>query len=77
MAVLVDDAHLLDEASAALTHLLATTERTFVLATVRSGEQVPDAVTALWKDGLADRIELPPLAVDESGELLSAALQGR
>ncbi|MDT7596045.1 MAG: hypothetical protein QOJ06_1591 [Pseudonocardiales bacterium] len=76
MAVLVDDAHLLDEASAALTHLLATTERTFVFATVRSGEQVPDAVMALWKDGLADRIELPPLAVDESGELLSAALQG-
>jgi AAA ATPase domain len=76
VAVLVDDAHLLDEASAALTHLLAMTERTFVFAAVRSGEQVPDAVMALWKDGLADRIELPPLAVDESGELLSAALQG-
>ena len=76
VAVLVDDAHLLDEASAALTHLLATTERTFLFATVRSGEQVPDAVMALWKDGLAERIELPPLAVDESGELLTAALQG-
>jgi len=37
VAVFVDDAHLLDESSAALTHLLATTEQTFVLATLRPG----------------------------------------
>lgn len=76
VAVLVDDAHLLDQSSAALTQLLATTEKTFVLATLRSGEQAPDAVVALWKDELAERIELHPFAADEVEELLTAALRG-
>jgi predicted ATPase len=76
VAVLVDDAHLLDQSSAALMHLLATTPQTFVLATLRSGEQAPDAVVALWKDGLAERIELHPLAANDIEELLSAALRG-
>jgi DNA-binding CsgD family transcriptional regulator len=76
VAILVDDAHLLDDASAALTHLLATTEQTFVLATLRSGEQAPGPVLALWKDGLADRLELQPLTLPEVGDLLSAALGG-
>src|SRR5436305_11664347 len=76
VAVLVDDAHLLDQPSSALTQLLATTEHTFVLATLRSGEQAPDAVVALWKDELAERIELHPFAAHEVEELLTAALQG-
>lgn len=76
VAVLVDDAHLLDPSSAALTHLLATTRQTFVLATLRSGEHTPDAIVALWKDGLAERIELHPFAVHDVEKLLSAALRG-
>ena len=76
VAVLVDDAHLLDQSSAALMHLLATTPQTFVLATLRSGEQALDAVVVLWKDGLAERIELHPLAANDIEELLSAALRG-
>jgi DNA-binding CsgD family transcriptional regulator len=76
VAIFVDDAHLLDEASAALTHLLATTEQTFVLATLRSGEPAPDPIVALWKDGVAERLELHPLAIHEVGELLAAALEG-
>jgi hypothetical protein len=76
VAVFVDDAHLLDESSAALTHLLATTEQTFVLATIRSGEPAPAPVIALWKDGLAQRLELGPLALGEVEELLPAALGG-
>ncbi|MDQ4030760.1 MAG: LuxR C-terminal-related transcriptional regulator, partial [Actinomycetota bacterium] len=76
VAVLVDDAHLLDQPSAALTQLLATTEQTFVLATLRSGEQAPDAVVALWKDELAERIELHPFAAHEVEELLTAVLRG-
>jgi DNA-binding CsgD family transcriptional regulator len=76
VAVLVDDAHLLDQPSAALTQLLATTEKTFVLATLRSGEPAPDAVVALWKDELAERIELHPFAAHEVEELLTTALQG-
>jgi DNA-binding CsgD family transcriptional regulator len=76
VAVFVDDAHLLDQPSAALTQLLATTDHTFVLATLRSGEQAPDAVVALWKDELAERIELHPFAAHEVEELLTAALRG-
>src|SRR5207237_10871316 len=76
VAVFVDDAHLLDESSAALTHLLATTEQTFVLATIRSGEPAPAPVIALWKDGLAERLELGPLGLGEVEELLPAALGG-
>ncbi|MGB9281039.1 MAG: AAA family ATPase [Pseudonocardiaceae bacterium] len=76
VAVLVDDADLLDHSSAALTHLLATTQQTFVLATLRSGEQAPGAVVALWKDGLAERIELRPFAGHEIEAFLAAALRG-
>ena len=43
----VDDAHLLDDASAALIHQLAFSGLAMVLATVRTGEPAPDSVVAL------------------------------
>ncbi len=70
----VDDAHLLDDHSAALIHLLAETNRCAIIATVRSGEPVPDPITALWKDELAERLELQPLSREEVEELLDEAL---
>ena len=76
VAILIDDAHLLDDASAALTHLLASANETFVLATLRSGESAPEPVVALWKDGLAERLELNPLSIQEVAKLLAAALRG-
>jgi DNA-binding CsgD family transcriptional regulator len=76
VALLVDDAHLLDEASAALTHQLATAEKAFVLATVRSRLALPDPVLALWKDGLAERVDLEPLGEEAIGDLLTAGLGG-
>ena len=42
--VVVDDAHLLDDGSAALVLHLATSTMAAVIATVRSGEPCPDAV---------------------------------
>jgi DNA-binding CsgD family transcriptional regulator len=33
----------------------------FLVATIRSGEPVPDAVVALWKEGLAERVDVGPL----------------
>jgi DNA-binding NarL/FixJ family response regulator len=57
----IDDAHALDPVSAALVLHLATTATAFVIATVRTGEQNPDAIVALWKDGAARRLELAPL----------------
>jgi hypothetical protein len=76
MVLVVDDAHHLDAASATLVHQLAVDGPVFVVATVRSGEPAPDAVTALWKDGLAPRLELQVLSHDETAALLGLALAG-
>jgi hypothetical protein len=70
----VDDAHLLDAASAALVHQLAA--RAQVMATVRAGEECPEPVTQLWKDDLARRFDLGPFLEEELGEVLAAALGG-
>lgn len=72
----VDDAHLLDEASAILTHQLATSRRVRLLVTLRSGEPAPAAVLALWKEGLARRIDVEPLHETEVERLLAAVLGG-
>ena len=77
LALGVDDAHLLDDASAALVHQLAATGSGFVVVTVRSGEPVPDPVVALWKDGLAERVEVQALGRGEVEELITAALGGQ
>jgi DNA-binding CsgD family transcriptional regulator/tetratricopeptide (TPR) repeat protein len=76
MVLVVDDAHDLDAASATLVQQLAVEGPVFVVATVRSGEPAPDAVVALWKDGLAPRLELQVLSRDETAELLALALPG-
>jgi DNA-binding CsgD family transcriptional regulator len=72
----VDDAHLLDPASAALVLHLATARTAFVLATIRSGESCPDAIVSLWKDGDAARIELAELGDDDVRALIEAVLGG-
>jgi DNA-binding CsgD family transcriptional regulator len=71
----IDDAHALDDHSAALVHLLAETERCAIVATVRSGETAPDPITVLWKDELAERLELQPLSRAEADELLERVLE--
>ncbi len=70
-----DDAHLLDVSSAALVHHLASTGAAFVLATVGTGEEAPDAVRALGKD-LGERLELQNLSQDEVEVLVAAVLGG-
>ena len=74
--LVVDDAHLLDDLSAVVLHRLAVEHSMDLVVVVRAGEPMPDAVTALWKDGLLERSEVAPL--DESGveALLRAALRG-
>jgi DNA-binding CsgD family transcriptional regulator len=76
LILFVDDAHLLDEASAALLHHLAVVGSAFVLLTLRTGEPVGDAVVALWRDGLAERIELAALGDETLAGLLVGALGG-
>ena len=76
LALLVDDAHLLDDASATLLQQLAGTTSAFVLATLRTGEAAPEPVTALWKDGVVERLELVGLDARAIAQLLEAALRG-
>ena len=61
----VDDAHLLDQLSATLLHRLAIDGSVRIVATVRSGETVPDAITSLWKDGYLRRLDLTPFTKDQ------------
>jgi DNA-binding CsgD family transcriptional regulator len=74
LVLVVDDAQCLDDSSAALIHLLASSGAAFVVATVRSGEPVADAITALWKEALAIRVDLQPLSDHDIRRLLIAAL---
>jgi DNA-binding CsgD family transcriptional regulator len=76
LVVFVDDAHLLDGGSATLVHQLALTGAATVLVTVRSGETAPDPVVALWKDALAERIEVGVLRDTAIEELLVTVLGG-
>jgi DNA-binding CsgD family transcriptional regulator len=59
-----------------LLHQLALTRVATVLATVRSGERAPDPVVSLWKDALADRIEVDVLDAAAIEELLVSVLGG-
>ena len=73
----VDDAHLLDQLSATLLHQLALDGSVRIVATVRSGETVPDAITSLWKDGYLQRLHLMPFTKDQCVSLIESALGGR
>src|SRR5439155_297702 len=72
----VDDAHLLDDASATLIHQLAGSDSAFVLATLRTGEVAPEPVTSLWKDGVVERLELVGLDARAVAQLLESVLRG-
>ena len=72
----VDDAHLLDGLSAHVVHQLAQTRGPRLVVTVRTGEAEPDAVTALWKDGLLARLDLEPLTEAGTRSLIETALDG-
>jgi DNA-binding CsgD family transcriptional regulator len=70
----IDDAHLLDDLSAALVHKIVLTRLADVVVTVLGGAPAPDHVDSLWRDGLAARVELQPLTRSHVEQLLTAAL---
>ena len=76
VALLVDDAHLLDGASAMLVQQLVTRREAVVIATIRTGEPAPDAVVSLWKDQGCEYLELQPLSLEESGVLVESLVGG-
>lgn len=72
--LVVDDAHLLDDASAALLHQLALHGRTRLLVAVTDGAPVPGAVRRLWTGELLPRLTLEPLPRPDTDRLLTAAV---
>ena len=74
--VVVDDAHLLDPLSLVVIGQLVASGTTFVVATARSTEELPDGVTALWRSGGAMRLDLGELSREQVDALLHIALGG-
>jgi hypothetical protein len=74
MVLCVDDAHLLDNASAALLHELSDGTRRVRRDHDSSGERAPDAIQALWKDELRDLVHLRTLSRADVQRLLEEVL---
>ncbi|GGT74093.1 helix-turn-helix transcriptional regulator [Streptomyces coeruleorubidus] len=74
--LVVDDAHLLDDASAALVHQLAVHGRTRLLVVATDGSPVPGAIARLWTGELLPRLALERLPDEETAQLLAAAGAG-
>jgi|GEM_PF-306549 len=77
LVLLADDAHLFDGPSAALVRQLASAGQVFPVVALRPVEEVPADVRSLWKEGIAQRIELVSLSRTESVELAESLLDGR
>lgn len=74
LIVVVDDAHLLDPLSATLVYRLAVSDRARLIVTIRTGEAVPDAITALWKERLLLRLRLDAFTWEQTSALVRAVL---
>jgi DNA-binding CsgD family transcriptional regulator/tetratricopeptide (TPR) repeat protein len=73
----VDDVQHLDDGSVALVHQLIQTGTCSAVLCVRTPGQTPDLVTSLWKDALAERIELQPWDQAQTGQVLAGVLAGQ
>ncbi|MCI3278104.1 helix-turn-helix transcriptional regulator [Streptomyces cylindrosporus] len=74
--LLIDDAQLLDDASAALVHQLAVHGRTRLIVVAADGAAVPGAVSRLWTGELLPRLALEPLPREDTEQLLATAVGG-
>ncbi len=76
LLTVADDVTMLDAASLALLGYLAAQGTIFLIATVRTGDPVPDLLTDLWRDGRAARVDLQDLTRTQLDTLLHLALSG-
>ncbi|MGH3616371.1 MAG: AAA family ATPase [Pseudonocardia sp.] len=76
LVVGIDDAHLLDELSVMLVQHLAISSSVSFVLTMRPGLPVANQLAALWKDGVATRLELQPLVRGHSDRLVATMLGG-
>ncbi|WP_330286256.1 LuxR family transcriptional regulator AbsR2 [Streptomyces sp. NBC_00576] len=75
--LLVDDAHLLDDSSAALVHQLAVHGRTRLLVVATDGAPAPGAVSRLWTGEVLPRLALEPLPREDTAQLIAAGAGGQ
>ncbi|CAN5547907.1 LuxR family transcriptional regulator [soil metagenome] len=76
LVLMVDDAHLLDTSSAVLLTQLLAAGAVFVVATIRQGEALPDAVASWWRTEGAVRLDIEDLDREAIEEVLTLALGG-
>ncbi len=76
LVTVADDASMLDAASLALLEYLAARRTIFLIATVRTGEPVPDLLIGLWRDRRVERVDLHDLSRTHLDTLLHLALGG-
>lgn len=76
VTVRVDDAHLLDELSAALMVQVALSGRAVLVMTTSTRQAAPDPVDLLWRDELVGVVEVAPLDARAVDELLGLVLVG-
>jgi DNA-binding CsgD family transcriptional regulator len=76
VVVCVDDAHLLDDLSTFVVHQIVQRGSAKVILTVLDGEPIPAGLQDVWKVSQFNRLDLQPLALDDTTKLLSATLDG-
>ncbi|WP_086826291.1 helix-turn-helix transcriptional regulator [Allokutzneria sp. NRRL B-24872] len=74
IVLVLDDAQLLEPEVADRVCRAAALDRVTVVVAVRNGEWVPDGISRLWLDGLAERVEVRPFDHDEIRAVLLARL---
>ncbi|HEY3261302.1 MAG TPA: LuxR C-terminal-related transcriptional regulator [Pseudonocardiaceae bacterium] len=74
--LLADDIHMLDRTSLTLLTQLVDATAVFLVGTVRTGEPIPDAVSALWRGDRGVRVDLAELSGPQIHQLLCAVLGG-
>lgn len=74
LVLVIDDINLLDDASIALVHLLATEGRGTLVVTQRTGSLVPAAVDDLRQRGRIERLDLGPLDAPATRDLAAVIL---
>lgn len=72
----IDNAHLLDQASAALVYLIVRSTNSTLLGTLLTGRPVPHPIRALWTEDLVDHAELAEMNAADSANLLTSMLDG-